>query len=132
MVCPKCGTENHDNNFKCAQCGEVLHPSPPPVALASDDPFGGMIPTKNGPALASYYIGLFSVIPLLGLLMGLVAVVLGIKGLGKAREHPEVKGKIHAWVGIVSGGLFALINLIFYALSYLVLAALTIAFAGRS
>jgi hypothetical protein len=115
MFCPKCGTENQDNNFKCTKCGEILHPSAPPIALASDDPLGGMIPTKNGPALAAYYIGIFSIIPFLGLPMGIVAVVLGIKGLRRAREHPEAKGKIHAWVGIIAGGLFALLSLLFIA-----------------
>jgi hypothetical protein len=31
MYCPKCGTENHDNNFKCTHCQAILHPSGPPV-----------------------------------------------------------------------------------------------------
>jgi hypothetical protein len=49
MYCPKCGTENQDNNFKCTKCGEVLHPSSPRIVIASDDTLGGMMPTKNGP-----------------------------------------------------------------------------------
>ena len=123
MHCLKCGTENQDNNFKCTQCGEILHPSAPPIALASDDPLGGMIPTKNGPALAAYYLGIFSVIPFLGIPMGIIALILGIKGLRRAREHPEAKGKVHAWVGIIAGGLFALL--------YLALTGLMVVSAGR-
>jgi len=32
--------------------------------------------------------------------------------LHRARERPEAKGKVHAWVGIITGGLFALLYLI--------------------
>jgi hypothetical protein len=42
----------------------------------------------------------------------------------KAREHPEVKGKVHAWVGIVAGGVFSLL--------YLVLTAVMVGLSGRS
>jgi hypothetical protein len=112
MYCPKCGTENHDNNYKCTRCEEILHASAPPIVITSDDTLGGLMPSKNGPALASYYFGVFSVIPLLGIPLGITAFILGIKGLRKVREHPEVKGKVHAWVGIIAGGLFSLLYLI--------------------
>ena len=111
MFCPQCGAENHANNFRCTRCQEFLHPSGPPVVIASDETLGGMMPTKNGPALIAYYLGVFSVIPLLGLPLGIAALILGIKGLRKVREHPEVKGKVHAWVGVIAGGLFALLYL---------------------
>ena len=32
MYCPKCGTENHDNNYQCTQCGEILHATSAPPA----------------------------------------------------------------------------------------------------
>jgi hypothetical protein len=124
MYCPKCGTENHDNNFKCTQCQEILHPSGPPVVITSDDTLGGLMPSKNGPALAAYYFGVFSLIPFVGIPLGIAALILGIKGVRKAREHPEVKGKVHAWVGIIAGSLFSLL--------YLILIALMIGFSGRS
>ena len=124
MYCPKCGTENNDNNFKCTQCGEILHPSGSPVVITTDDTLGGLMPSKNGPALAAYYLGVFSLIPFLGIPLGIAAFILGIKGARKAREHPEVKGKVHAWVGIIAGGLFSLL--------YLILIALMVGFSGRS
>jgi hypothetical protein len=124
MRCPKCGTENNENNFKCTQCGEILHSAVPQIVVTSDDTLGGMIPSKNPPALAAYYLGVFSIIPLLGIPMGIVAVIFGIKALRKAREHPEVKGKIHAWVGIIAGGLFAFL--------YLILTVLFVASLERS
>lgn len=123
MYCPKCGTENHENNFKCTRCGEILHPSAPPVVITSDETLGGLIPSKNGPALAAYYFGVFSLIPLVGIPLGIAAFILGIKGVRKAREHPEVKGKVHAWVGIIAGGLFSLL--------YLILLGLIVGFSGR-
>ena len=124
MYCPKCGTENPDNNFKCTQCGDILHPTAPPVLIATDDTLGGMIPTKNGPALGAYYLGIFSIIPFLGIALGVAALILGIKGLRRVREHPEVKGKVHAWVGVITGGVFALL--------YLILIVIIVASTSRS
>ena len=43
--------------------------------------------------------------------MGIAAVVLGLKGLRLVKERPEVRGRTHAWVGVIAGGLFALINI---------------------
>jgi len=31
MFCPKCGSPNDDNAFKCVQCGTVIQAVPPPV-----------------------------------------------------------------------------------------------------
>jgi len=71
----------------------------------------GLIPYRNGFALAAYYVGLFSCIPFL-FPFGLLAIYLGLRGLKLAREEPEVEGTVHAWVGIVSGGLFCLLWLV--------------------
>ena len=86
MYCPKCGTENHDKNFKCTHCQEILHPSAPPIIIDSDSTLGGLIPAKNVPGLIAYYLGVFSVIPFLGIPMGIAAFILGIKGVRKARS----------------------------------------------
>lgn len=112
MRCRECGTENGDNNFKCTQCGAVLHPARPQVVVNSNETLGGLFPTGNPPALAAYYLGIFSLIPLLGIPMGITAVVMGIKALRNVREHPEVKGKVHAWVGILAAGFFASLYLV--------------------
>ena len=70
-----------------------------------------MIPSGNPSALTAYYLGIFSIIPCLAVPMGIAAVVLGLRGLKLAKERPEVHGRTHAWVGIIAGGLFALLNL---------------------
>lgn len=68
------------------------------------------IPSKNGPALASYYLGIFSLFPCLGFPLGVAAVYFGIQGIRRARNTPEVRGGIHAWVGTICGALFGLFN----------------------
>ena len=75
------------------------------------------IPSKNGPALASYYLGLLALFPCLGFFVGVAAVYLGIKGLRNVRANPEVRGGAHAWVGIVCGSLFGLFNFLLLAVS---------------
>ena len=64
-----------------------------------------MIPYKNGQALAAYYCGVFSLIPVLGLLLGPIAVILGILGNNYARANPEAKGMGHAITGIILGSI---------------------------
>jgi len=110
IFCPKCGQKNLENNFKCARCGFLLHSVQQPQYIIQDDTMGGLIPYKNTQALLAYYLGIFSFIPCFGLPLAVAALILGIKGLKNAKLHPEVKGKIHAWVGIISGGFFTAIN----------------------
>jgi membrane-associated protease RseP (regulator of RpoE activity) len=82
----------------------------PPVATAADrDATGGLIPYKNAPALISYYLGVFSLIPILGLPLGIGAVVLAFFGFAKRRANPNVSGLAHAWVGLVLGGVTTLL-----------------------
>ena len=91
------------------------------MVISNDETLGGLIPSKNGPALASYYLGVFSLIPFLSIPLGVAAFILGIKGLRKVKEHPEVKGKVHAWVGVIAGGLFALVYMVLFLLIFVVM-----------
>jgi len=109
MYCAECGTLNNDNNFKCTNCGQILHPSPQAPPVKTDD-ISGLIPYKNASALVAYYLGVFSLIPFFPL--GIAAFGLGLYGLRAAKKHPEAKGKAHAWVGILVGGFFGLLYLI--------------------
>jgi hypothetical protein len=76
---------------------------------ADDDVVAKLIPYRNRSALIGYYLGVFSVVaclPILGILllpMPIAAIILGWKGLRFARDNPEARGKIHAWVGVVGG-----------------------------
>ena len=64
---------------------------------------GGIIPYRNGMALASYYCGVFSLIPLFWGTLSLLAIIFGVLGLGKAKQRPEMGGKGHSITGIILG-----------------------------
>jgi hypothetical protein len=98
----------------------------PPVISAkpakSDSGINAIIPYKNPQALGAYYLGVFAVIPFIGILLGFTAFVLGILGLRYRRRNPTAGGAVHAWIGIVAGGFFgfgwlALIVFAIYAAS---------------
>lgn len=64
-----------------------------------------IIPYKNVRALVAYYLAVFSLIPFIGIPLGLGGFVLGILGLRFRSRHPEAGGVVHAWIGIILGGL---------------------------
>jgi hypothetical protein len=88
-----------------------------------DDAMSTLIPYKNGKALAAYYCGVFALIPCLGLILGPIALVLGILGLNYVKEHPEAHGTGHAWAGIILGSLVILGHLGLIALAVISAAA---------
>jgi hypothetical protein len=71
------------------------------------DVTGGIIPYKNPAALASYYCGVFGLIPVIGFLLATLAIILGIMGLIKASAHPKARGRAHAVTGIIFGLILA-------------------------
>lgn len=90
------------------------HSAVPPVLsgqgpASDEDNTGGLIPYKNPQALIAYYLGIFSLVPILGLLLAVPAVVLGILGLRARNRKPAIKGSVHAWIGIVMGVLMTLL-----------------------
>ena len=112
LYCTKCGQKNHENNFKCTRCGFVLHePVQPQYTVSSDGTLGGLLPYKNIRALWAYYLGVFSLIPLLGIPLGIAALIMGIKARMYADLHPEAQGRAHAWTGILLGMFCAAANI---------------------
>jgi hypothetical protein len=108
IYCQKCGQQNKENNFKCTRCSFVLHSqTQQQYIVVEDGTMGGLIPYKNPKSLWAYYLGLFSLIPCFGILLGIAALILGIGGLRYANLHPEARGKVHAWVGVIMGTLCA-------------------------
>jgi hypothetical protein len=87
----------------------ALRPPPTPVD-ATDDAVATVIPYKNAPALIAYYLGLFSIAPLIGFPMAIAAIVLGIMGLKTVRRNPQAHGTAHAWVGVGCGTLALVFN----------------------
>src|SRR4051812_47542680 len=90
-------------------------PIQPPVNVSPSSPPSAMdrlIPASNADALASYYVGLFSIIPLFGLFMGPFAISKGRNALARTKEDPNLPGKGHARVGIGCGAIGLLFNLL--------------------
>lgn len=114
MFCRRCGQENQDDVVRCVSCGEQLR-DPAAPRYVVDTELGGLVPYKNAQALWAYYLGVFSLLPLFGIFLGIAAAFLGVRGLGFVRRHPEAKGRVHAWVGIVAGSCFAALQLAFIA-----------------
>ncbi len=62
-----------------------------------------IIPAKNPMALIGYYLGVGSLVPVLGLLVALPAIICGVVGVVKANANPQVGGMGHAITAIVLG-----------------------------
>src|SRR4030043_763185 len=111
MYCPKCGTKNTDASTVCSSCAQALA-GPAPASSVKVDNLGGLVPYKNSRALIAYYLGIFSLIPCLGLFLGPAAFILGLQGLKFYKLHPEAKGKTHALIGVWFGAITGLLNLV--------------------
>jgi hypothetical protein len=74
----------------------------------SGDATGGLIPYRNPLALIGYYVGVFSLIPCAGAILGPTALILGILGLNYRKKNETAGGMAHAIVAIVLGSLVTL------------------------
>ncbi len=85
-------------------------PSASPGATpGGDETVAAIIPFRNWPALTAYYLGIFSLFPLIGLLLAVPAFVLGIMGYRRYLADRRLKGNVHAWIGIICGAIFTLV-----------------------
>ena len=104
LYCYKCGQRNASTSLSCLQCGvELKHEAQ--ADSIEDTIISRVIPYKNTQALAAYYCAVFALLPCVGLILGYIALVLGILGLKYAKAHPEAHGKVHAWIGVILGGI---------------------------
>ncbi len=87
-----------------------LHERGRPIESSPDDVVATIIPYKNAAALTAYYLGIFSCFPFVGLLLAIAALVLGVMGLRNVGRDPQIKGRVHAWVGLIGGTIGLLIN----------------------
>lgn len=125
--CPECGHELRGmGGVNCPECGvrlpaDVL-PAHEPVdasetATSEERPPAAnpfvrrFVPLNNRKALIGYYAAIASIIPVLGVLVGPVAVAYGIEGLRSAKRHPQHGGAAHAWTAVVLGGSMTVLNL---------------------
>ena len=77
MYCPKCGTENDDNAWKCVKCGNDLHPDVSQKATAPQQPPRPLEEIPNY-LVHSILVTLFCCLPL-----GIPAIVFAAQVNGK-------------------------------------------------
>jgi len=72
--------------------------------------FGSFTPWKNPAAVYSYAVSLAGLTPVLGLVLGPAAIVLGLVGRARFRRNPEIRGLSFIRAGMVLGTLDFLFN----------------------
>jgi hypothetical protein len=121
--CPDCGHELRSvSGVHCPECGARLPTDllpPPSEERASEDDSASisatplmrrLIPVGNREALIGYYVAVASIIPLLGIVLGPIAVTYGVEGLRHARRSPGDGGRAHGWIAVILGGSTTLLN----------------------
>jgi hypothetical protein len=105
MLCTKCGkTWVPGDATVCSSCAPSSSaPAEPPLVPPPGGFVGRMVPTGNKPALVGYYFAIASALPTVGVFCVPVAVVCGIVGVRRVRQHPEARGGGHAWFAIIGG-----------------------------
>ncbi len=95
MRCPACNADNPDTATQCAACGRSLPASRTRTKTrrhalpeAAENPWGRLGEGTNRPARLAYHLGVLGMIPGLGLLLGPVAVVLGLYAARRGRNDP--------------------------------------------
>lgn len=74
------------------------------------DATGGLIPYKNLPALVGYYLSIFSLIPFVGIPLGIAGVICGIVGYRRRNKNPVIRGIAHALFAIIFGAFVILVQ----------------------
>lgn len=111
MYCPKCGSKNDDNAFKCVSCSEIIQAVPvyQTKELGDDAGMRILLPVgRSGLAIAAGYLGLFSLIIFpapLALLFGILAVI-------DIKKHPDKHGMGRAIFAIIMGAVFSIFLLV--------------------
>ena len=117
MYCPKCGTKNDDNAFRCVRCSQVIQAVPvyQKTDIGDDAGMRMLLPVGRSPlAIVAGYLGLFSLI----LIPAPFAFVVGILAVIDIKKNPKKHGMGRAVFGIVMGAIFS-IPLIFVIIGFI-------------
>lgn len=101
--CHVCQADNDDDAPRCAACNARLRKRERPGNDLPDSPFAPTADPVNRPAAAAYYLAAWGLVPLLGLVLGPLAVLVGAFALLRGRKHPGFVGQGAAWAAIVLG-----------------------------
>src|SRR5207253_2004978 len=105
MRCPACGAENPEEARRCAACGERVakRPRRRDPFDETDTPFGKRADSRPAAALRAYRWGVYSLIPLAGLLLGPLAVVLALLAWRQGRRDPAAKENRYVLIALLLG-----------------------------
>jgi hypothetical protein len=78
---------------------------------AAGEVFGDFTPWRNPSAVYSYVTSLIGLTPILGLILGPLAVALGFRGRAQLRRNPDVRGGNFAAAGMILGSIDFFFNL---------------------
>lgn len=112
--------------------GQPENPAPPPVQPTpppqqpmmspqgyyqqpqpQNDALQTLIPTKNPPALISYYVGVASLICIFAPILSPISIYYGVKAMRLIKEQPGLPGKGHAITGFILSGISLAVLLFF-------------------
>ena len=112
-VCPECGVRLPADLFAASQReAEVDRTELDEEPLPKRTGFTRFVPPRNGRALIGYYFAIASLIPILGVVLGPIAVFNGVEGIRHARQFPEHGGGAHGIVAVTLGSLTTVANLL--------------------
>lgn len=77
---------------------------------AAGEVFGDFTPWRNPASVYAYVVSLVALIPFLGLVLGPIAILLGVIGWIKRRRDPTIRGGNFATAGIVLGSIALVFN----------------------
>ncbi len=112
-VCPECGVRLPADLFAAPQ-GEAeadlteLDEEPLPKRTG----FTRFVPVRNRRAVIGYYFAIASLIPILGVVLGPIAIFNGLEGMNHARRFPKHGGRAHGIVAVTLGSLTCVANLL--------------------
>jgi hypothetical protein len=112
MRCAACQTENPDNAPACSKCGAKLATRNARRAGRGrdDTKFGSRALDKKGLGWLAYRCGVIGLIPFVGLVLGPMALVLGLIAWLRDRRGPHLLGLGPALAGMLLGGIISLAN----------------------
>jgi hypothetical protein len=102
-LCHVCQAENEDDAPKCFKCGARLRRRDRSTTELSVSPYSSAADPINRPAIRAYFMALWGLIPFLGLILGPLAAVLGMRGLILGRGRPGFSAEGPGVAAVVLG-----------------------------